>query len=239
MTIKRDETWKLENGKYKCPICAKEVSKAGITSHIWRVHSEKGQKHHANLVSVISKNYVHPFKGQTKETNPTIKRLAELSKTQFDTGLRTPPFRGKKLSEEMRSNISKGRRKFLAENPDKVPFDVNGWKYRRSFLEIKLEEEFVRQGVTGWHPDFKVGPYRYDFAFVAQKVDVEVDGSQHNLPKEVEHDRIRDSWSVSQGWRVLRIPGKLLYHNIGQVIKEVREFLVSTETMKKVEYKPV
>jgi ribosomal protein L37AE/L43A len=37
------ESWKQENGKYRCPYCKTEKTKAGIGSHIWHKHTEKGR----------------------------------------------------------------------------------------------------------------------------------------------------------------------------------------------------
>lgn len=45
MNIKRDENWKQPDGTYKCPYCDKCYVAAGITSHIFRTHTEKGKEH--------------------------------------------------------------------------------------------------------------------------------------------------------------------------------------------------
>jgi very-short-patch-repair endonuclease len=46
-----------------------------------------------------------------------------------------------------------------------------------------------------------IGRYVADFCCRDEKLIVEIDGGQH---AESEHDRIRDAWLVSQGYRVLR-----------------------------------
>lgn len=38
--IKIDESWKQQNGMYKCPICGKEYTRMGISTHIWRMHKD-------------------------------------------------------------------------------------------------------------------------------------------------------------------------------------------------------
>ena len=45
MSIKIDETWKLENGLYKCPECSVKKSKKGIATHIFRKHTIEGEIH--------------------------------------------------------------------------------------------------------------------------------------------------------------------------------------------------
>ena len=51
------------------------------------------------------------------------------------------------------------------------------------------------------HP---VGPYVADFACVAAKLSIEVDGYTHWTPEQLEHDARRTSYLVERGWRVLR-----------------------------------
>lgn len=43
MSIKIEEAWKQSNGNYKCPYCGKEFKKAGIATHIFRSHTERGR----------------------------------------------------------------------------------------------------------------------------------------------------------------------------------------------------
>src|SRR3954451_17001494 len=53
------------------------------------------------------------------------------------------------------------------------------------------------------HP---IGPYIADFAIHSGRLIVEVDGATHDAPHEVAHDRKRNAYLRSKGWRVLRIP---------------------------------
>ena len=52
------------------------------------------------------------------------------------------------------------------------------------------------------HP---VGPYVLDFFHPEGRLAVEVDGAQHDLPEQMEHDRRRDRWLAEHGIRVMRI----------------------------------
>lgn len=50
------------------------------------------------------------------------------------------------------------------------------------------------------------GKYFLDFAFLELKLDVEIDGQQHNRTIEaIEHDKIRDEFLKQNGWIVFRI----------------------------------
>ncbi len=68
--------------------------------------------------------------------------------------------------------------------------EVRIWvQLRRQVLDVK----FRRQ-----HP---VGPHILDFACVALRIDIELDGSQH---EDNPDDAIRDAYLISRGWIVLR-----------------------------------
>jgi very-short-patch-repair endonuclease len=49
-----------------------------------------------------------------------------------------------------------------------------------------------------------IGTYIVDFVCFEQKIIVELDGGQHGLPEEMNHDNKRDEWFEVQGYRVLR-----------------------------------
>ena len=51
------------------------------------------------------------------------------------------------------------------------------------------------------HP---IGPYIADFACVAAKLVVEIDGDSHFTSEAIEADRRRSAFLVKQGWTVLR-----------------------------------
>jgi hypothetical protein len=101
-----NEDWKIENNKYQCPECKKKLSKAGICSHIWRTHTEKGKRFKP---AGCKKSW---NKGLTKETDLRIKKMAEkISKIQSNNS----SFRGKQHSIESRLKMSLSK-KLLYKN---------------------------------------------------------------------------------------------------------------------------
>lgn len=98
-----NEEWKLENDKYQCPYCKKEYSKKGISTHIWRSHSE-GKIHNPN--KGYEKGRTAWNKGLTKETDKRVKKGSEILSYRIKEGLITPSFKGKKHSEETKKKIS-------------------------------------------------------------------------------------------------------------------------------------
>jgi very-short-patch-repair endonuclease len=61
------------------------------------------------------------------------------------------------------------------------------------------------------HP---VGPYIADFACVAAKLIIEVDGHTHWTAEQLEHDARRTKYLQECGWRVLRVTSADVYDNL-------------------------
>lgn len=67
-----------------------------------------------------------------------------------------------------------------------------------------------------------VGPYVLDFACVAVRLAIEVDGGQHNGSA---HDAARDAWLSLNGWRVLRLWNNDVMNNKEGVLMMICEAL--------------
>jgi very-short-patch-repair endonuclease len=55
-----------------------------------------------------------------------------------------------------------------------------------------------------------IGPYVVDFVCLEHRLIVESDGANHERPEQKAHDSKRDSFLVSQGFRVLRLHDDLV-----------------------------
>lgn len=141
------------------------------------------------------------------------------SKPNFQKAKRRAP-----MSEERRKQISESRKAYLDKNPDKVPYRMYH-SSTMSYPEQFFRDALIRNGVDGWVYNFQHKRFSYDFAFPELKIDVEIDGSTHKLPDIIESDRIRDEFSISQGWKVYRIEARLLYDKPDDVIKDLKEYL--------------
>ena len=85
------------------------------------------------------------------------------------------------------------------------------WVHLRSLRKIGYN--FRRQ-----HP---IGPYIADFAILAGKLIVEVDGATHASDEELEHDRRRDNYLSSRRWRIVRIRNEDVFHDVNWVVELV------------------
>jgi len=72
-----------------------------------------------------------------------------------------------------------------------------------------------------------IGRYVTDFYCHERKLIVELDGGIHSDPDQQLHDQNRDTFLVSLGLRVLRIPNEELLYTPEKVLDKVREALIS------------
>ena len=59
----------------------------------------------------------------------------------------------------------------------------------------------------------RIGPYFADFAWLAARIVVEVDGHSHETDDGRKHDQRRDAFMKSQGFKVLRFDNDLVIDN--------------------------
>lgn len=212
------EEWQLENGKYKCPFCEKEYSKKGISTHIWKNHTEEGIKFKP------TKGKASWNKGLTKETDVRIKNYGETYSKRVKSGEIIPNWKGKTHKEESKDKISKAMINFLKENPNKVPYIINH-SSKMSYPEKIFFDKLKEENIIGWEYRYRTGIYEYDFAFINKKLDVEIDGSTHNHSKVKKIDKRRDEWSKERGWTVIRFSAQEVKLNINKCISELKKYL--------------
>jgi very-short-patch-repair endonuclease len=108
-----------------------------------------------------------------------------------------------KLSKRARENIKNGTH--------------NVWKTRniQSYPELYVEnyllknnikfekEKYISKSSLGLKEN---GGYFLDFYFEKEKLNLEIDGSQHNKPERIKHDKQRDEFLEKNGYKVIRIP---------------------------------
>jgi very-short-patch-repair endonuclease len=68
------------------------------------------------------------------------------------------------------------------------------------------------------HP---IGPYVADFACVRKRIVIEVGGATHSGSRELAHDRQRNKFMKSRGWRVMRVLNTDIFHHIDAVLSAI------------------
>jgi very-short-patch-repair endonuclease len=110
----------------------------------------------------------------------------------------------RKHSEETKKKISEIRKKYLQENPDKVPYKLNH-SSKESYPEKYFTEVFKNEGIEVVK-SFYIGLYELDFCIPNKKIDIEIDGNQHYYDEKiVESDKRRNKFLEDEGWDIIRV----------------------------------
>jgi very-short-patch-repair endonuclease len=89
--------------------------------------------------------------------------------------------------------------------------------------EMRLWRHLRRHPMLGSHfrRQVVIGPYIADFACMAAKLVIEVDGSQHGEDTQRLRDSVRTAWLEAEGFRVLRYWNNDVLKNIDGVLDEI------------------
>lgn len=66
-----------------------------------------------------------------------------------------------------------------------------------------------------------IGPYVVDFFCPAKRLILEIDGGHHNEDDVAEHDRNRQQWLESEGYRVIRFWNSEIARNLTAVLERI------------------
>ena len=148
---------------------------------------------------------------------PGIKEYFQVKKEICQKNSRDPA-----TKEKIRSSL----KDFLIRNPDQIPYIKNS-SSKKSYPEEVFEKLLIENHIDGWIYNYRVGTYIFDFAFPTVKLDIEIDGSQHKQPKNIEHDHRRDEYSKSLGWTVKRYDANLVKDKSSHytIIEEIRQLI--------------
>lgn len=124
------------------------------------------------------------------------------------------PFLGKHHTEENKKILSKKRKLWLKENPDKHPWKLNN-KFKSAPCE-KLKQILRNNNINFLDEDSIIEGRHYsaDIYFPDKKVVLEVNGNQHyNRDKTLKpYYQERHDNFISNGWIVYEIPYTLIYN---------------------------
>jgi very-short-patch-repair endonuclease len=93
--------------------------------------------------------------------------------------------------------------------------------------EARLWRHLRRSALLGSHfrRQVPIGPYVADFACMAVRLIIEVDGSQHGDAVVKAHDDARTQWLEREGYRVIRFWNNDLIENIEGVLETIHAAL--------------
>jgi very-short-patch-repair endonuclease len=89
--------------------------------------------------------------------------------------------------------------------------------------EKRLWQKLRRLNLEGSHfrRQVPIGPYIADFACMAARLLIELDGSQHGETKTKIRDDARTRWLEKQGYRVVRVWNNEISNNLNGVMERI------------------
>ena len=90
------------------------------------------------------------------------------------------------------------------ERNEKLTPNARSLRRKMTKEEAKLWYQFLRRYNSRFHRQYVIGSYIADFYCHQARLVVELDGSQHCTPEELEYDQNRTQFLQSQGLTVLR-----------------------------------
>jgi very-short-patch-repair endonuclease len=93
-----------------------------------------------------------------------------------------------------------------------TPWEKKLWMYlkNRKFYNLKFKRQVV------------IGKYIYDFACFERKLIIELDGSQHKEPENMQKDKDKQGYAEDLGYKVLRFNNNDIQNNIESVLEAMR-----------------
>ena len=144
--------------------------------------------------SISSKSYVSNYvlSGKTRSLSESIKIAHRKYSDSF------------KHTEETKKKMREKRLAWMKEHPEKTAWRLKNMSYPEKCFQKILEDNGLDKKYLIYR-EYSVFPYFIDFAFINEKVAVEIDGSQHLEEDRKKRDVEKDTLLISNGWRVIRI----------------------------------
>ena len=116
------------------------------------------------------------------------------------------------------------RLKYMKENPDKTAWRNKNMSYpEKCFLEKIKELKWDKKYQIVCEKSFY--PFFIDFAFINEKIAIEIDGSQHLEDERKKSDEIKDKKLINDGWIVYRITAKKINEEIDIVFNDINKII--------------
>jgi len=131
-------------------------------------------------------------------------------------------------SDESKEKIRIARLKYMKEHPENTAWRTSTISYPENLFKEALERfELDKKYLIA--REYSVFPYFIDFAFINEKLAIEIDGSQHLLEERKIKDGEKDLLLKNNGWNIIRIAENQIKTNIDEVIQIVLHSLETKE----------
>ena len=92
---------------------------------------------------------------------------------------------------------------------------------REQTVAERILWEALRKLKMNFRRQTPVGRYVADFAHLASRLIVEVDGPHHELPERQMRDEERTAWLKAEGFRVIRFPERQVRNDLNTVVEQI------------------
>ena len=147
-----------------------------------------------NKYGIKSKSYISNYvlSGKTR----SVSEAGKLAHKKYRESFRHTDETKKKMREK--------RLTWMKANPEKTAWRLKNMSYPEKCFQKILEDNGLDKKYLIYR-EYSVFPYFIDFAFINEKVAVEIDGSQHLEEERKRRDNEKDNLLLSNGWKVIRI----------------------------------
>jgi very-short-patch-repair endonuclease len=204
--------------KKKCPICGNSFEtqknhprEKTVCSHSCsntyfanRRHTKEANNKASNSIKAYIKSS-GKFLREVKACIKCRKEFLPWRQSQLYCG-RSCGAKDKLVTAETRKKLRTAQIKLIAEGKH------TGWqsrsKCKQSYAEEYVTKILNKNGLTegkNYEFEYRQNKWFIDFAFVEDKIAIEIDGKQHNYPDRKIKDAEKDTWLTKNGWTVYRI----------------------------------
>ena len=167
--------------------------------------------------NVSSKSYISNYvlSGKTRSLSESIKMAHKKSSEAF------------KHTDETKKKMREKRLSWMKANPEKTAWRLKNMSYPEKCFQKILEDNGLDKKYLIYR-EYPIFPYFIDFAFVNEKIAVEIDGSQHLEEDRKKRDEEKDKLLISNGWKVLRIAAIEVIRDGTKVLSAILELLAGS-----------
>lgn len=168
---------------------------------------------------IKSKSYISNYvlSGKTRSLSESIKLAHEKYPSLF------------KHTDETKRKMREKRLEWMKNNPEKTAWRLKNMSYPEKCFQKILEDNGLDKKYLIYR-EYSVFPYFIDFAFVNEKIAIEIDGSQHLEEERKKRDEEKDCLLRSNGWRILRIAALEVVRDGTKVLEAMLEMLGNEAT---------
>ena len=185
--------------EYICKFCKKQCKNPNSLRNHERLCKENPNHQESSWIKFNHKRGAWN-KGLNKETDERLRKAGQTLSEGYKSGRLINANKGKCHTHIEKQHLSKIRKQYLKEHPDKVPYLMNHHSKGDSYPEIYFKNVFSNANIN-YNQNYYQNGYFLDFAWPDKKIYIEVDGEQHYVDRRIiEHDKVRTANLVESGW---------------------------------------